>query len=203
MEEYKSNSDRSRERVEIRDEKARDVKPIIKGPVKVKKKSEIGGFFSNFIQEDMNNIKSYIIIDILIPTIQKALWDTITNVADMMIYPGGSGKNKRQSHGSKISYRNYYEREPERRPTSSYSGASSYDEIVFESRGEAEMVIDAMNDIIAQYGMVSVLDYYDLANYENNNYTMSRYGWTNLSRASTVRVREGYILKLPRAVPLN
>lgn len=60
-----------------------------------------------------------------------------------------------------------------------------------------------MNDIISQYGTVSVSDFYDLARVPNDNFTMNRYGWTNIGGATAVRVQDGYILKLPRAIPLN
>ena len=75
--------------------------------------------------------------------------------------------------------------------------------ILFDTRGDAEAVLDAMNDIISQYGTVSVSDFYDLARVPNDNFTMNRYGWTNIGGATAVRVRDGYILKLPRAIPLN
>ena len=78
-----------------------------------------------------------------------------------------------------------------------------YDDILFDSRGDAEAVLDTMNDIIDRYGTVSVADLYDLAQVPNDNFTMNRYGWTNISGAYAHRVRDGYILKLPRTKPLN
>ena len=77
------------------------------------------------------------------------------------------------------------------------------DDIVLATRGDAEAVLDAMNDIINQYGTVSVSDLYDLTNYPNDNFSMNRYGWTSINGATPVRVRDGYILKLPKAIPLN
>lgn len=105
----------------------------------------------------------------------------------------------------KYRYRNYYERESERTRAGSAIRRTNfdYDDILFDTRGDAEAVLDSMNDIISQYGMVSVSDFYDLANVANDNYTMNRYGWTNIAGATAVRVRDGYILKLPRAIPLN
>mgnify|MGYP000019511991 CR=1 FL=1 len=35
-----------------------------------------------------------------------------------------------------------------------------------------------MNEIIAQYEVVSVADLYDLANVSNDNYAANKYGWT-------------------------
>ena len=49
---------------------------------------------------------------------------------------------------------------------------------------------------------VKIADLYDLVGMDSN-YTDNRYGWTNLRSAQVVRVRDGYLLKLPKALPLN
>ena len=59
-----------------------------------------------------------------------------------------------------------------------------------------------MDDILEKYGMVSVADLYDLVGV-TGNYTDNKYGWTNLSNAEIVRVRDGYQIKLPRARVLD
>jgi hypothetical protein len=66
------------------------------------------------------------------------------------------------------------------------------------------MVLQAMCDIVSsEYGIVSVGDLYDLANITNDNYTLNKYGWTNLRDAKVVPTRDGYMIKLPRALPLR
>jgi hypothetical protein len=35
------------------------------------------------------------------------------------------------------------------------------------------------------------------------NYTDNKYGWTDIRSASVNRTRDGYALKLPKALPLN
>ena len=50
--------------------------------------------------------------------------------------------------------------------------------------------------------MVSVMDLYDLVGI-TGQYTDNKYGWTNLRNAEPVRTRDGYMLKLPRAIPLK
>ena len=52
------------------------------------------------------------------------------------------------------------------------------------------------------YGTVSVADLYDLVGI-SGNYTDNKYGWTNIRNAEPIRVRDGYMLKLPKALPLN
>ena len=79
---------------------------------------------------------------------------------------------------------------------------SSTNDIIIENRGEAEDVLSRMDELIDQYGLVSVADLYDLVGI-NGNYTDNKYGWFNIRTASVVRVRDGYMIKLPKAVPLN
>ena len=59
-----------------------------------------------------------------------------------------------------------------------------------------------MDELIATYGLVSVADLYDLVGIAGS-YTDNKYGWTDIRNASVVRVRDGYVIKLPRALPLN
>lgn len=199
MEEYKSNSDKSRQ-----EQSEKKVEAVITGTAKTRKKGEMQKFADVFIAEDANNVKSYILLEVIVPAIKKAISDIVTTGIDMILY-GEAGRSRKSGSASKVSYRNYYERESERTRAGSAARRTSfdYDDILFDTRGDAEAVLDAMNDIISQYGVVSVSDFYDLARVANDNYTMNRYGWTNIAGATAVRVRDGYILKLPRAIPLN
>lgn len=200
MEDYKSNSDKSRQ--EQQSEKK--VEAVITGKAKTRKKGEMQKFADVFIAEDANNVKSYILMEVIIPAVKKAISDIVTTGIDMILY-GEAGRSRKNGAASKVSYRNYYEQESGRTRAGSAGRRSSfdYDDVIFDTRGDAEAVLDAMNDIISQYGTVSVSDFYDLARVPNDNYTMNRYGWTNIGGATAVRVRDGYILKLPRAIPLN
>lgn len=202
MEEYKSNSDKDRK--EQQPEKK--VEAVIAGSAKTRKKGEMRKLADVFIAEDANNVKSYIFMEVIIPAVKKAISDIVTTGIDMILY-GESGRSRKNgTTASKVSYRNYYERDTDRVKAGSMSSRRNtpdYDDILFDTRGDAETVLDAMNDIISQYGTVSVSDFYDLARVPNDNFTMNRYGWTNIGGATAVRVRDGYILKLPRAIPLN
>ena len=59
-----------------------------------------------------------------------------------------------------------------------------------------------MDGMLETYGVVSVADMYDLVGI-TCNYTDNKYGWTNLRNAEPVRVRDGYMLKLPKAGPID
>ena len=142
-------------------------------------------------------------MDVLVPAIKKSISDIVTNGLDMMLY-GENGRRKSSSNASYVSYRSYSDRNDDKK----YSDISrtrtgySYDDIVLESRGEAEEVLTRMDELIATYGMVSVADLYDLVG-KTCHYTDNKYGWTNIRNAEPIRVRDGYMLKLPKALPIN
>lgn len=200
MEEYKSNSDKSRQ--EAQSEKK--VEAVITGTAKTRKKGEMQKFADVFIAEDANNVKSYILMEVIIPAVKKAISDIVTTGIDMILY-GEAGRSKRNGSTPKVSYRQYYNQnsDPVRAGSANSRRSIDYDDILFDTRGDAETVLDAMQDIIGQHGTVSIADLYELAHVPNDNFTLNRYGWANLNGAQAVRVRDGYILKLPRAVPLN
>ncbi len=202
MEEYKSNSDKARkEQAEKSDKK---VEAVITGTAKTRKKGEMQKFADVFIAEDANNVKSYILMEVIIPAVKKAISDIVITGIDMILY-GEAGRSKRNGSAPKVSYRQYYNQnsDPVRAGSANSRRSIDYDDILFDTRGDAETVLDAMQDIIGQYGTVSIADLYELAHVPNDNFTLNRYGWANLNGAQAVRVRDGYILKLPRAVPLN
>jgi hypothetical protein len=78
-----------------------------------------------------------------------------------------------------------------------------FNEIVLESRGEAEQVIDQLIEIISQYQAASVADLYALVGV-TSAYTDGKYGWTDLRGAGVSHVRGGlYLLNLPKPIPLD
>ena len=196
MEEYKSNSHKSKE-----ENSEKKVEKIVTGSVRSKKKNELNKLADVFIAEDISNVKSYILQDIIIPAIKTAISDVVTNGIEMILY-GETGKTKK-STSSRVSYRDYYSSNDRK---SSYSSASrrsySYDDIILDNRAEAEEVLVRMDELIEAYGVASVGDLYDLVGL-TGDYTDNKYGWTNLRSAQAVRVRDGYLLKLPKALPLN
>ena len=175
---------------------------VVSGAAKVKKKSEARKFADVFISEDISNVKTYILTDVLIPTIKKAISDVVTNGVDMILY-GEVGRTKRHA-SSKISYNGLYRGSDRRDPVPTRQrGVADYDDILFDNRGAAEAVLTVMDEAVEQYGEVSVGDMYDLAGVTTTNYTVNKYGWRDISSARVVRVRDGYMIKLPRAIPLN
>ena len=207
MEEYKSNSYRSKELQKNDDVKPEDrkIEKVVTGVVKTKKKSKISQAMNNFISEDAKNVKSYVFGEVLIPAIKKAISDIVTDGIDIILYGEARGRNKR-STADRVSYRSYYDdrggrnRMNERQAI--MAGSYSYDDIILSTRGEAEDVLSRMDELIETYGLVRVADLYDLVGI-TGNYTDNKYGWMNIRNAEIIRVRDGYMIKMPRAVPID
>ncbi len=203
MAEYPDNSHSAREQRQDTGQVERKLEKVVSGGTKTRKKSEVKKFASIFVPEDVDNVKSYILTDVIIPGIKNAIADVVS----IMLF-GEAGRLGRGSRdrGSKISYQKYYrddrdERRDYGRPRQ--AAGFEYDDILFETRGDADMVLDQMESAIGNYGLVSVADLYDLAGITCRSYTANKYGWTDLRTAKVVRVRDGYILQLPRTVQIS
>ena len=153
-------------------------------------------FADVFVAEDASNVVDYIWMDVLIPTIKNTISDIITNGVDMMLWGAVKG-NKRRPSNTYVSYRDYSSRDRRDDRTATRRSGYSFDDIVIPSRQEADEVLEKMDEIIDRYDIVSVSDYYDLVG-ETGNYTDNKYGWSSLRTAEVVRVRDGYIIKLPK-----
>lgn len=201
--EYAPNSHRYRDvQRDTAPTEKKKVEKVVQGTVKTKKKSEIA---KAFVAEDIRNVGSYIVMDVLIPAAKKALSDIVANGIDMLLYGESGRRGKSSSSTSYVSYRDYSNRDRDRR----YGDASrtrsgySYDDVILETRAEANEVLDRMNEIIDSYGQVSVGDLYDLVGI-TGNYTDNNYGWTDLRSAEPIMARGGgWMIRLPKALPLK
>ena len=201
MDDYKPNSNRFKE--EQRRDNEKKIEKVVTGKVVTKKKSKFSKLAGEIISEDANSVGSYVVGDVLIPAIKKAISDIVTNGIDIILYGETRGGNKR-STADRVSYRNYYDRDSRSaQPSRSSIGSGySYDDVVIPNRGEAEDVLLRMDEIMETYGLVRVADFYDLVGI-TGTHVDNKYGWTNIRNAEVIRVRDGYKIKLPRAVPID
>lgn len=72
-----------------------------------------------------------------------------------------------------------------------------FDEIVLSTRVEAEEVIDRLMDLISRYQSASVADLYELVG-EPKTHIDEKWGWTDLREATYTKLRNGYVLDLPK-----
>lgn len=201
---YKPNSHRSKQN---KDDDIRKIDKVVSGKV-VRKKNNVRKVTNNILAEDFNEVKSYVFSDVLIPAAKKLISDVITNGVNMLLYGGESPKSYRSSGGSYIRHLDYSGRYQQTRPERNrrVSIVYSNDDVIVETRAEAEEVLRSLDDIIDTYGIARIADLYDLVGM-SHNYTDNNYGWKNIANAEPIRVRTedgyGYMIKMPRAIPID
>lgn len=201
MEEYKSNSHRSKELEEQNKLPERRTEKVVKGDARRRKQSDLGKIGAVFVSDEIANIKNYILLDVLVPTIKRAISDIVCNGINMLL--GEPTRSKSSLQGAKVSYRSYYDQQNDRRDYARPRAQLnySYDDVIFDNRGDAEEVLDRMEELLERFDVVTVADLFDMAGI-SGNYTDNKYGWTDLRNAHVERTRDGYIIRLPRATSI-
>lgn len=202
MEHHEPNSHKYKKRIS----EEKKVQKVINGDAKLKKKNSARKLADVFVAEDVSNVKSHVISDIVVPAVKKIISDIVKDGIDMVLY-GVTGQRKTYSDGFRAAYVDYNKvsvrRDDRRHPNNQIvNNTPSYDNIVLNDKGDAELVLSTMDDIIDSYGEVSVAALYELVGLKAR-YTDNNYGWINLGNAKVTRVIDGYLLDLPRAVPLK
>lgn len=202
MADYTPNSNRFKAEQANAAAEEKRVSKVVKGNVKTKKKSEISKFADIFIAEDFNTVARYAFTDVLIPGAKKIIRDVLFESIDMLF--GTTGRGSKRGDGPNVSYAKFYDKDRDRRTSEPLHAKTrfNYDNIFFESRGEATAVLDEMNNVIDVYKFVSVADLFEMAGLDQP-YTSNKFGWTNINTAEVVRTSEGYVIKLPKAMPLD
>ncbi|MCM1525228.1 MAG: hypothetical protein NC120_12315 [Ruminococcus sp.] len=196
---YKGNSHKSREEAAVT---VRPKRKITKG--KIVHKSGLQKIVDEVISDNMDNVKDYVIHDVIIPAVKSAIVDSVELLVNGQVRGRSAGKSSYISYDSKSSKSSSYisRYETERRLGCRASDAYRFDNIIVETRGDAEDILLTMEEIISEYGMVSVADLYDLAGI-SGSYTDNKYGWRDIRGAYVTRVQGGYTFKFPKVTALN
>lgn len=175
---------------------SKEVAKVTTGKVVAKKKPIGKKLLGLFISEDVPNIKDYILYDVLIPTIRSTIVDTIKNTTDMMFFGKIQNSNRRNDTRSYTSYSNYYKDDKPR--YARVARQFDVEDVIFETRADAEEVLATMRDLIRRYRCASVADFYEASGVQGNGYTDRDWGWFNLDNVRVVTYKNDWIIDLPR-----
>lgn len=185
--------------------KKKEIQKVVKKSVSAKEQSLGSKVADTFFATNGHDIMDYVIFDVLIPGIKSAAKD-ILNGALNMLFDGTRKPDriKREKGKSYVytSYDGYYDKRERDEPPARARTRSIFQDLIFETRDDAEEVLETMAEIIDEYEVVTVKDLYALAGKETN-YTMDKYGWYELTNASVERIRNGYLLKLPKPIAID
>ena len=149
---------------------------------------------------DFHSVGQHVWYEIAVPTIKSMISDMVSSGTERALF----GEVRSRSRGilnSRTSYEKMYSgrNDRDRPPRVEYKTRArhSFEDVIFNSRGEAEEVLEKLEWLIETYDAASVSDFYDLIG-EDGAYTDRKWGWYDLTDAQVDRTREGFILRLPR-----
>ena len=178
------------------------INPIVTSGVRRRKTPLSKKFSKAFFNEDVGSIGSYVLNDIILPGAKQIIYDIAMNSLGMSLFGQAMPKNIGR-HGSSSGITNYSSRGSSSRGSSRTISSRDrsthkFDDIVLDSKWDAEEVLSKMGWLLDEYGQVTVADMYDLLSI-SQTHADRNYGWTNLSSASVERIPQGgYVLVLPR-----
>lgn len=212
-EDYPNNSFAARELAKKR-ENPPEVKKVTKGKVTKKKKPFGRRFAEAFGARDGQGVVEYVLYDIIIPATKNMIVDSIIDGAEMAIL--GEVRSRRRGRGGdrqtryaydRVSYRDDDRRDRRRdRDDDRYSrrvDSRDCEDIVFDSKDDADEVRETLLEYLDVYGDVPMSVFFEAAGVTPDSPHVGNYGWTNLSTLRSLRVRDGWVLDLPRPVLLR
>lgn len=210
MQDFPANSQKAKTHSDIPGERPEKIERVTTAET-VRRKRKLGHQFKEtFIGGSARMAFEYMLTDVVVPAIRDTLAEAIQGGIERLIY----GDTRPRRGGGVSSYSNVghvnYQRmgSPNRggpppatqqnRILSRQSRArQSFDELVIQTRVEAEEVIDRMYDLLSRYGMVTVAELYELTGVQSSH-TDHKWGWTELRGAKVARLRSGgFLLDLP------
>jgi hypothetical protein len=204
MEELPSNSHNPR-----KPGNPKKIERIIEGEV-ITRKPPLGRRLTEmFIGGDAKSALRFVAIEVLLPAAKDAIADAFSQGIEKTLF--GDVRSSTRSRSSSrpmnnpgyVSYNRYSTTNREEKPAPAPSRSSNrVDDIVLYTYAEAAEVIAQMQNCIESYDSVSVSDFYEMVG-KTGTFTDEKWGWTDLTSARPQRVREGYLISLPRPIPLD
>lgn len=205
---YQSNSHKSK----AADKEAppeKRVDKVITGDAITRKKPLGRRIAETFTGEDVHSVGGYVLFEVMLPALKTMISDAASQGVERMLF-GDSRPASRIGSRSVNGYTSY--NRISQAPSMSGAGPRAlsqrarathdFREIILETRGQAEVVMERLGDLIAQYGVATVADLYELVGV-TGSFTDDKWGWPDLREAGIRRVRDGFLMMLPAPTALD
>ena len=213
MDSYPSNSHKSKNN-EPAEEPTKRVERVVESQVLRRKKPLGKRFIETFFGGEARNVGPYVFFEVILPAMKDTIADVTSQSVERMLW--GESRSTSRRSGNRSGYGNSYvsynrfspnsrdggRRDEPRGPSRRARATHDFDEIILATRAEATEVIDRLFDLVSRYEAATVADLYEMVGVEGN-YTDDKWGWTDVRGAGVTRIRNGYLLDLPRPEPLD
>lgn len=199
----KPNSHAYKERNEKK-EKPKLMPAIKKDEIVTTKKSLGEQFKETFIEEDIREVKKYVIKDVIVPGIKNTVLDMLSMTFFKEPYYGGRSHSRDDGgyqYSARYKYKSSSSRRQERDDRDDLYDRDrkvDYRNIVLRNRDQAEDVVRQLRRRIEDYDTASIADLFDLVDI-TGKYTDNNWGWDNPNDIGIRRVSSGYLIDVAEA----
>lgn len=168
----------------------------------------------SFMGDDAQSVGSFILFDVVIPAAKSLILDMFTQGLERSLYGDSHGRSKlggsRGGNGGRTSYQKMYngvvdsrgQRDDRRELSHQQRSEHNFDDVILANRGEAEEVLERLQDLVNDYDQAAVADLYSMIGV-TPSYTDNKWGWTDIRGSRIDVVRGGYLIVLPRTTQLD
>lgn len=179
------------------------VRPVAKG--EIRKKPATTRLSDIFIAQDIKSVGSYVFERVIVPALQNLAVNTINSVARGVFLGEGAintfNDTKRMGNGH-TSYNSMYGRTQTKTYIGTASSRVSFEELSYDDYGDAQLVLDVLDECIQNSGYATIADLYE-ASQRTCPYTGEYFGWRDISKARIVQDGDKWWLKMPKAMEIR
>lgn len=180
----------------------KNIQPVISGAVQAPRPASrrLMGFL---FAEKPKDLSAKIGRDVVVPRIKAGVEEALRAFIHGMFWGNGPAPTSNIVQGTVlraggVQYNQISSLPPGTSPTvSSTTSSGNYQDLVCPSQQEAEMLLSNMIATLNQYRVVAVADLYEMARIKPAP-SDNAFGWYSLDGARISKVRDGYLLELPR-----
>lgn len=193
---------------------AKNEKPIVSKDKIIRKKKPLSQKIAGkIIAEDVNDVKDYVLNDLIIP----GIIDTFLEAISMLLGRGSEYSDHRRRDYKRNGYYDYagsssYKRSSSKRDRdrNRRSGRRrdndddlpEYDNIIINNRRDAEEIVDRLYERIDKNGDVSIAEFFEMLDLQAP-YTDNKWGWTRKSQIDIRKVKGGFLIDVDEAKYLD
>lgn len=200
---------RQEDKAEAERERARD--PAAPPSATLKKRSIGQKFIDTFVAEDAKTVKGYLLSEVILPSLESLFLDTLHQGIDAFFNKNNryTGRGEKSRPYRSASYDAYYNRRGDRGRSKAEIGGKikGIEEIIFNTRQDAQLVKVKMQDLLEQEQAISIDEYYEIVHdvtgltVNSDNYLDAKYGWMDLTDVTVTMARGGgYVINMPTPV---
>lgn len=162
---------------------------------------------------DSKSALHYVIVEVVIPQAKDMLAEATSQAIERLIFGEARSSYRRPSSRTTGSTYTNYTRYSEKgnrplgrtireeRATISLR-SNDLQDLIFESRADAQAVLEQMYEFLEEYHLVSVADLMTMID-KTSRHTDQKWGWESLQGSDIRTTRGGYLLILPRPISLD